>query len=329
MALTFGQTAAMGGINFGLNAIASTFGNQAARDNAIWAANMNYKLGEKAADNADARTRRLYEDYQSPEALLKQYKEAGLSPSLMFGGGGAGGTTLPSGAMGTGSAGMGVQTFGVNPVDMAQVNLMNAEAKKAEAEAKTEEATREGKVKDLEATISQKIATTDNIGLKNVWQEFQNSIEMFDLTFAASTTEEKIRQFFKDGEILNYKAKSAKAKGEIDEATKEDVKKYIQQQTLNLVADTLLKKANIAYTNEQKEQLSEYLQLHKDELQLGKDTLQNDKDKFAKQVEQWGTENGFTKDQIKLMLADTIIGGVGKGFDMFMNVLKFLSEISK
>lgn len=51
--------------------------------------------GEVSADNALARQEYFYNTYQSPEAMLRQYKEAGLSPSLMFskGAGGGAGTT--------------------------------------------------------------------------------------------------------------------------------------------------------------------------------------------------------------------------------------------
>ena len=45
----------------------------------------NYQYGEKAADASDRRTRELYTDLYSPAAKVKQLKEAGLSPGLMYG----------------------------------------------------------------------------------------------------------------------------------------------------------------------------------------------------------------------------------------------------
>ena len=63
----------------------------------------NYKYGEKAANESDRRTRELYTDLYSPAAKVKQLKEAGLSVGLMYGNGGASGTSSTSGAMGTGS----------------------------------------------------------------------------------------------------------------------------------------------------------------------------------------------------------------------------------
>lgn len=100
----------------------------------------NYKYGELQAGAADARTRALYEDYASPQALLRQYKEAGLSPSMMFGkGGGAGGASIPTGAMGP-SAAVGATTYGMNPIDAAAIGKTLAETSLIRAEKKNVEA---------------------------------------------------------------------------------------------------------------------------------------------------------------------------------------------
>lgn len=105
-----------GGINAGLGVI----NNWLASNREQNARYDNFFLNEKAADKADARTRSLYNDLQSPKALLQQYKEAGLSPSLMFGGGGIGGQ-LAQGAQGQGAAGIAPNTFGINPMQLRQL----------------------------------------------------------------------------------------------------------------------------------------------------------------------------------------------------------------
>lgn len=94
----------------------------------------NYGYNEAAAIAADKRTRQLYEDLQSPKALLQQYKEAGLSPSLMFGDGGAG--TIGNGAQGAGAAGVNPNVFGVNAMEAAQIGLINAQTEKTKEETK-------------------------------------------------------------------------------------------------------------------------------------------------------------------------------------------------
>lgn len=92
----------------------------------------NYMYNEMAAQNADKRTRALYEDYYSPEALMRQYNEAGLSPSLMFGGTpGQGGM---AGAKGNGASGPQTPFMPLSAIEIAQIGLVRAETEKTKAE---------------------------------------------------------------------------------------------------------------------------------------------------------------------------------------------------
>lgn len=129
------------------------------------AAKINYKYGEMAAENAFERQQvlynRTYQD-QSYANKVAQMDAAGLSPGLMYGGGGASGggagstTGAPMGA--TGAAGAGIAAdpnarlqalMSLRQVRMserkneAEVNLLNtqAEALKAEAAKNKEEIT--------------------------------------------------------------------------------------------------------------------------------------------------------------------------------------------
>lgn len=92
----------------------------------------NYMYNEMAAQNADKRTRALYEDYYSPEALMRQYIEAGLSPSLMFGGTpGQGGM---AGSKGNGPSGPQTPFMPLSAIEIAQIGLIRAETEKTNAE---------------------------------------------------------------------------------------------------------------------------------------------------------------------------------------------------
>lgn len=92
----------------------------------------NYMYNEMAAASADARTRSLYKDFYSPQALMEQYRTAGLSPSMMFGGTpGQGGT---SGAQGGGSAGMQTPYMPISILEAAQAANLMAQTKKTKAE---------------------------------------------------------------------------------------------------------------------------------------------------------------------------------------------------
>lgn len=118
-------------IGLGGNFALSAYNNAQARALAEYDRQQNYLYGEMAANNADTRTRGLYRSFYSPEALLKQYQEAGLSPSMMFGGTpGQGGM---SGAQGNGAH---VQTpyQPVSLLEAAQVSNLLAQTKKTNAE---------------------------------------------------------------------------------------------------------------------------------------------------------------------------------------------------
>lgn len=104
----------------------------------------NYRYGEMAAENADRRTRALYGDFYSPEALLKQYKEAGLSPSMMYGGTpGQGGM---SGAQGSGASGIQTPYVPMSILEAVQAANITANTKKTEAETKNIQQDTVGKI---------------------------------------------------------------------------------------------------------------------------------------------------------------------------------------
>ena len=75
------------------------------------------QFSREAAAQSDAYTRGLYRDLYSPQAKVKQLKQAGLSVGLMYGQGGMGGTSSTTGAMAT--------TPSIQP-PIAQAPMMNA-----------------------------------------------------------------------------------------------------------------------------------------------------------------------------------------------------------
>lgn len=107
-------------------------------------AELNYQYGEKAANNADARARAIYTDFNSPEAKVKQLQEAGLSTAMMYSGGGGGGGSAAATTASQGSGAGGQQ--GKTPESamqgaqlglmLAQIRSLNADAENKEVEAK-------------------------------------------------------------------------------------------------------------------------------------------------------------------------------------------------
>ena len=116
----------------------------AARNQHYWNL-QNEKLFEQneiAADNALKRQYQLYQDLQSPQAMVQQLKNAGLNPALMYSMGGAGGhvASAPQGGAGSGSGAgnqLGLQNlFSVDPLTMAQIENINADTDKKKEEVK-------------------------------------------------------------------------------------------------------------------------------------------------------------------------------------------------
>lgn len=118
----------------GINAMFGAFNNWLSSQFTQQDRQLNYEQNELAAQNADARTRALYQDFYSPQALMKQYKEAGLSPSMMFGGTpGQGGTP---GAQAAGAAGLQTMYSPMNIIEGAQLANLKAQTEKVKAETK-------------------------------------------------------------------------------------------------------------------------------------------------------------------------------------------------
>lgn len=104
-----------------------------------------HKFNEESAENADKRTRALYTDFLSPEARIRQYKEAGLNPALMYSGGAtAGGGIGATGAQATTGGANGASLADTRGMDIAGIMQATASAEnlKADAELKREEAKR-------------------------------------------------------------------------------------------------------------------------------------------------------------------------------------------
>lgn len=167
----------------------------------------NYKYGEMAAENADRRTRALYADFYSPEALKRQYEAAGLSPSMMFGGTpGQGGM---SGAQGSGAAGPQTPFMPISLLEGAQVaNIMADTAKKKE---ETKNISTDTQIKELERSLSEMTNEQFKITYEAITTEWKNPetgemtslYQIADDCYSETNFFEVLKKYNKDNEIVN------------------------------------------------------------------------------------------------------------------------------
>lgn len=117
-----------------------------ASDNAFNAeqAQLNREFQADQAQNQMDFQRQMYEQYQSPEALVSQYQNAGLNPALMMTSGSHGAAGSFSGAAGDGSQASAASPIAMqNPIDtlaLAQASKLNAESQNIQAGTKKTEA---------------------------------------------------------------------------------------------------------------------------------------------------------------------------------------------
>ena len=120
-----------------------------------------FGYNERAAKNADARTRALFTDLYSPEAKVQQLKDAGLSVGMMYGQGGASGTSSTQGAQGAGAGNQ--QAAQVNLSKQLELGMMTAQIKALEAGANKDNADAKNKVPTKDLKESPKTTEPDMI----------------------------------------------------------------------------------------------------------------------------------------------------------------------
>lgn len=275
-----------GGINAGISAMNNQWAESLARQDR----KENYMYGEMAANNADRRTRRLYEDYYSPEALLKQYEAAGLSPSLMFGGTpGQGGM---SGAQGTGAAGPQTHFAPMSLVDTAQAAALFAQAEKTKEETKTEKGTNAkgaALLANIGADTGSKEAQTRLTNLSSDWQEVENLYQRPFKDLEYNQIEESINLVKWQAEGAKYAAKKDKINYKWSKEMYDEGLNPMKEQTSNIIADTLLKGAQKDLTEEQVNEVKQHVQYMIDDIfirtmHLNNETYMVDYDKNLKEA---------------------------------------------
>lgn len=252
----------------------------------------NYQYNEKAAENADKRTRALYNDFYSPAALKRQYEEAGLSPSLMFGGTpGQGGT---SGAQGGGPNGPQTPFMPLSLVDAAQAAALFAQASKTKAETKTINGENErgaAEIQKLLADAGQAEASKAYVEAQTRSFELQNYITEQTTDFSIQTAKYLAQRTEHEAMTAFWGAQDAKLTYDFNSETYQKRVEEVGKRVEQLGADILLKGAQKELTEEQKKQVTnsiaqawEQLRLEGEKIAVMKTSVENQKAYWDKAV---------------------------------------------
>lgn len=316
------------GITAASNIGSAVYGNENALYREQLARTENFRYNERAADNADARTRALYMDLYSPQAQLEQLKAAGLSPSMFYGAGG--GVSGQTGAQGAGTSGIMGQTYGMNPIDLANFGKTLAETKLLKAQENNVNADTDrinGDNERGQAEIQKLINENKIAGLDYEYKEFENALKQMELSQAGELYNDQIENYKNQCKYLEHMVTSAAAKAEIDEKSKNDVIAYLKERTINLLADTLLKRAQKGLVNEQ-------IQLTKEQvLDLANQITNRDKntqineESLKAQITQWGIENGLKQEQIKKVYTAMLINAGANALGSIVDIATFASGL--
>ena len=285
----------------GINVAGGFLNNLLGLATARYQQQLNYEYAEKQAQNADTRTRALYNDFYSPEALMRQYKEAGLSPSLIFGGTpGQGGQ---SGAMGS-SVSMGNPYMPISMLEAAQIANIQAQTKKTEAEAKTitgENERGQAEIAKLWADKGYTEVSTALTAEQVTTQQWQNYITGETAESNINTAYALAEQAANNAMKSSYEIISAQVKAHVDEATAEAQVEQAMQNVKYTEAQTLLAKSGIQLNEANTQRAIAEINKWRQEIQIRWKELYNDMYKAGTERAMWRTMDEHMLRSMKVL----------------------------
>lgn len=270
----------------------------------------NFYWNEKAAESADQRQRAQYKDLYSPQAMLDQYAAAGLSPSMMMGGGQS--ATGQSSAQGNMSAGIqGPYPAGkiIDPLAAAQIANINANTKKTEAETDNIESDTQlnfEKLANLAADTGNKHLQSKllelDVRFKQLQNEFQESVNNVQFATENYQVEQAIHQaslIFGTSNQIMLDNIDKEWRNKITEETYAIRVMNFTQQYNNSVIQFAKTVAEINLTNEQADAISKQIAIAWYNADTNRMSAEAQKKFFEDQVEQWCKQNGYTEKELQ------------------------------
>lgn len=237
--------------------------NQQQQKHNIQVLQSQQQFAREEAEAADQRTRNLYYDLQSPEAIRKQLEQAGLSVGMMYGQGGLGGH-MSSGAQAATPASMNTTPIGMQsllglnsmapiqdamtqdalrqktlaeaaeirsriPKNEQQVLEIQENINKMRAETQTELA----RLQQVIADTNVKNATEAEIKARTAYQETLNKIANIDLTTKDAINHATLEEIEANIQKLHQESAKLGLDMEIVEKTKDSVIRKVLYESLS------------------------------------------------------------------------------------------------
>lgn len=224
---------------------------------------LNYHLHEKAADNADERQRAQFRDMYSIQAQMKQLKDAGLSPSLMYGEHQAKGCNSPQGHGAYGTQALAT----ISPMEVAQVQKTDAERRLIEEEIENKKADTKNKGQEFLNLIQ----SLNNAKVKNRILVAQADLAECNADLSWSQYMANLEQAYYNSQKASAEARSADVKADLDESTFDAAYQQAWAELNKTLAEGALAREEINLTKEQVKEIGWNIwQINKQELRADK-----------------------------------------------------------
>lgn len=309
-------------LGIGLSAAANAYArhenakyNQEANERA---AQLNYLYGEMSAEKAQKRQIETYKKLLSPEAQLKMYREAGLSPGLMYSNGVASGMGGVSAPMGQGAGGQHGQPMNIGSAMeyatmLSQIDLNKAQARKLNAEANVTEETgineANARIGDLLQSAGLKASQKELTDLNTSYQELENEVYSKTKEFNIYKAEHEANKVYWQVEQIVSQWNAQEIENQLNRETFDAQVENINLRNKDLIKEIALKGSQIKLNDEQIKYMQE---------EISQKWL-HEASNFKNQREQDAWFNAQTEKILKLLpvetgekIADVTINAIGK-----------------
>lgn len=290
----------------GISAGASVVNNLITQSFAEHNRKRNFYYNEKAADNADKRQRQQYIDLYSPQALIEQYKAAGLSPSLMMSGGApAVGQSSAQGNQSAGIQGPYPSSSPIDPVAMAQIANINANTEKTKAETSNIEQKTIGQQLDnyitasnVNETLEQAKLTTANLAaqLQQIIAETANI--QWETNFNELTKNDQWQALKNKNTLMLEQVLTEQTNRKLTDREREHYDTIFdkwQMEIYQKFTELDIKSWEVEYQNRWFQSQAQYLE---NQINLGKDRLSFDKEYFEFDKKKWQQQRNLERWRI-------------------------------